>query len=68
MDKNVILRDFNISIKENHTRCFYDNYALKKVNQKPTCYKNSENYLYRFNAHNCAVQFSKHISDRNKFV
>ena len=47
---------------------FYDNYDLKTLIGKPTCYKNSENCLYRFNAHNCGVQFSKHRCDRNEFV
>ena len=39
MDKNVILRDFNISIQENHTMCFYDNYALKNLIENPHAIK-----------------------------
>ena len=47
---------------------FYDDYDFKTLIGKRRFYKNSKNYLYRFNAHNCAVQFSKHKCDRNKFA
>ena len=42
-EKILILGDFNVSAKENHMNCFCDNYGLKTLIRKPTCYKNSEN-------------------------
>ena len=42
--KNIlILGDFNVSVKQSHIKCFRDNYGLKILIIKPTCYKNSEN-------------------------
>ena len=29
-----------VNVKENHIKCFYNNYDLKT--RKPSCYKNSE--------------------------
>ena len=42
-EKTLMLGDFNVSLKENHMKCFCDNYGLKTLIRKLTCYKNSEN-------------------------
>ena len=42
-EKILILGDFSVSVKENHMKCFCDNYGLKTLIRKPTWYKSFEN-------------------------
>ena len=69
-EKILILGDFNVSVKENHMKCFCDIYGLETLIKKPTCYKNSENptCIELMLTNKCTAQFSKHMCDRNRFV
>ena len=41
-DKIILLRYFNTKIDEQHMQSFCDNYPIKSLIRKPTCYKDFE--------------------------
>ena len=68
-EKILILGDFNFNVKENHMKCFCDNYDLKTLIRKSTCYKNFENLTcIDLMLTNVPLQFSKHMCHRNRFI
>ena len=41
-DKLLLLGDFNVRVDENHMKSFCENYDLKSLIKRPTCYKNPD--------------------------
>ena len=68
-EKILILGNFNVSVKENHMKCSSEDYGLKTLERRPTCYKSSKNpNCIELMLPNVPRSFQCFVCDRNRFV